>query len=172
MKPEANLISVGEIINTHGIKGEVKVRILTDYPERFNKDGVFLMEKNGQTRELAVENVKSLKNFLIVKFHGIDDIDHAETFKGELLKIRQDQLKELDKDTYYIFDIIGMEVFTEEGLLLGNVKDIFQTGSNDVYLVAGQTKEYLIPALKEVVKNIDKEGRKITIKPLDGLLDL
>jgi len=172
MKPKVNLISVGEIVNTHGIKGEVKVRILTDYPERFKKDGVFLLEKNSQISELTVENVKPLKNFLIIKFYEIDDIDHAETFKGELLKIPLNQLKELDKDTYYIFDIIGMEVFTEEGLLLGNVKNIFQTGSNDVYLVAGQSKEYLIPALKQVVKNIDKEAQKITIKPLDGLLDL
>ncbi|MHB9096157.1 MAG: ribosome maturation factor RimM [Eubacteriales bacterium] len=169
---KANLISVGEIINTHGIKGELKVRPLTDFPERFETSSVLLMEKDGQTKQLTVERARPQKNMLIIKFKEIPDMDSAEELKGGMLKITRDQLPELPEDTYYIFEIIGLEVRTEDGRILGRVRDITQTGSNDVYIVAGQTKEYLIPGLKEVVKSLDKEKGVMVIKPLDGLLEI
>lgn len=172
MTPEDTLISVGEITNTHGVKGEVRVRILTDFPERFVKGSVFQSENDQGRQELTVEKVKPFKNVLLVKFRGIDDLNQAEALKGALLKVKKDQLKELGPDTYYVFDIIGMEVVTEEGQVLGQVRDVVQTGSNDVYVVTGESKEFLIPALKHVVKQVDKRNRRITIQPLEGLLDL
>jgi len=172
MSDEVKLISVGEIVNTHGVRGDVRVYPLTDFPERFKKNGVFLLEKDNTTRHLTIDSAKPHKNLLLVKFKEIDDMDSAEGIKGGLLKVPREQLTELPPDTYYVFDIIGMEVVTEEGLKLGTVSDVVQTGSNDVYVVKGTEKEYLIPALKEVVKSIDKSGGQILIRPLDGLLDL
>jgi len=121
---------------------------------------------------LTIEKIRPQKNLLIIKFKEIPDMNSAEEIKGGVLKITRDELMELPKDTFYIFDIIGMKVETEEGQNLGTIKDIIKTGSNDVYVVAGETKQYLIPALKDIVRSIDKDQKVMVIKPLDGLLDI
>lgn len=172
MSQEINMISIGEITTTQGHRGEVRVLPLTDFPERFRVNACLAMEKAGKTRNLTIETVRSQKNLLIIKFKEIPDMNSAEEIKGGVLKITSDQLKNLPDDTFYIFDIIGMTVETEEGEKLGIIKDIIQTGSNDVYVVAGETKEYLIPALKEIVRRIDKNEKLMVIKPLEGLLDI
>lgn len=172
MNKEKQLISVGEIINTQGNKGEVRVWPLTDFPERFKPGAVLLMEKDGHQRHLTIEKVRTQKNFLVIKFTEITDMPLAEELKTGLLKITNDQLTKLPANTYYIFEIVGMEVRTNDGQVLGKVKDVIQTGSNDVYIVAGKTKDYLIPALKQIVKDVDKENKLITVEPLEGLLDL
>jgi 16S rRNA processing protein RimM len=145
------LIAVGEIVNTHGIKGEVKVKSLTDFPERFKSKAVLIF---------------------LIKFNEVQNIDEALKIKGGLLKISSEQLKKLPADTYYIFELIGMEVQTDDGIILGKIKDIIQTGSNDVYVVNGTKKEYLIPAIRLIVQEIDKSKGTIIIKPMEGLLDL
>ncbi len=166
------LITVGQILNTQGIKGEVKVRSLTDYPERFQAGSRFVFDKNGQTQTLTLEIVRQHNNFLIIKFREIQDMDSAEALKNGELKITKDQLVRLPEDTYFIFEILDMEVRTEEGLILGRIKDVVKTGSNDVYVVAGENKDYLIPALKNIVINVDKTNKLMIIKPLEGLLEL
>lgn len=172
MDTNKSLISVGEIINTQGHRGEVRVWPLTDFPERFRENTVITFERNGVTGSLTIEKVRPQKNYFVIKFKESADMNAAEDLVGSVLKINPDELMELPEDTYYIFDIIGMDVLTDSGLELGKVRDVIQTGSNDVYIVKGTEKEYLIPALKEVVKKIDKVEKKIVIKPLDGLLDL
>lgn len=167
-----DLISVGEVINTHGHKGEVRVWPLTDFPERFKKDTVYTYEKNNINRDLTIETSRPHKNFYVIKFREIADMNAAEDLKGGFLKISRDDLMELSADSFYIFEIIGMEVVTDDGIILGAIKDVLQTGSNDLYVVQGEKKEYLIPALKEVVIDIDREKRKMIIKPMEGLLDL
>lgn len=172
MTQEISQISIGEITTTQGHRGEVRVLPLTDFPERFTVNACLIMEKAGEIRRLTIEKVRPHKNLLIIKFKEIPDMNSAEEIKGGVLKITKDELRDLPKDTYYIFDIIGMKVETEEGLNLGIIKDVIQTGSNDVYVVAGETKQYLIPALKDIVRSIDKNKKMMVIKPLDGLLDL
>lgn len=172
MSLDKNLISVGEIINTQGIKGELRVWPLTDFPERFEKDGVFVCEKNGVTSTLTVEQARPHKKFFVIKFKEIIDMNTAEQFVGGVLKVSEGDLVKLPEDTFYIFEITGMEVITDEGLVLGKIKEVLQTGSNDIYVVAGKTKEYLIPAIKEIVKQVDKDNGQIHIKPLEGLLDI
>lgn len=172
MSQENNLISVGEVTTTQGHRGEVRVLPLTDFPERFRANAGLLLEKAGQTRNLTIERVRSHKNMLIVKFKEIPDMNSAEELKGGVLKITRDELKVLPEDTYYIFEIIGMRVETDQGVTLGTICDVIQTGSNDVYVVTGETKQYLIPGLKEIVRHIDKSQKIMVIKPLDGLLDL
>lgn len=172
MSQDINLISIGEVTTTQGHRGEVRVRPLTDFPERFKANACLHFEKAGQVRNLTIETVRPQKNMLIVKFKEIPDMNSAEEIKGGVLKISKDELKALPGDTYYIFDIIGMKVETDEGVSLGTISDVLQTGSNDVYVVAGETKQYLIPALKEIVRHIDKNQKIMVIKPLAGLLDL
>ena len=172
MDERDKLITVGKIVNSQGIKGEVRVWPLTDFPERFKNDSTVLLDINGELRPLTVEHSWKHKNFLVVKFREIIDMNSAKAVKEGLLKVSRDSLQELPRDTFYIFEILGMEVITSGGLTLGRVKDILQTGSNDVYVIEGQEKEYLIPAIREIVKNIDRENRLITVEPIEGLLDL
>jgi len=172
MDERDKLITVGKIVNSQGIKGEVRVWPLTDFPERFKNDSTVLLDINGELKPLTVEHSWKHKNFLVVKFREIIDMNSAKAVKEGLLKVSRDSLQELPRDTFYIFEILGMEVITSGGLTLGRVKDILQTGSNDVYVIEGQEKEYLIPAIREIVKNIDRENRLITVEPIEGLLDL
>jgi len=167
-----DLISVGEIINTWGIRGEVKVWPLTDFPERFKPGAAFRMEKDDRFRTLTVETARFHKNVLLIKFLEIADTNAAGEIKGGILKITRDQLSDLPPDSFYIFEIIGMEVLTTGGVLLGRVKDILTAGGNDIYVVAGEFKDYLIPAVKQVVRKVDSENRRMVIEPMDGLLDL
>ncbi|MBU7005458.1 ribosome maturation factor RimM [Phosphitispora fastidiosa] len=172
MDEHDKLITVGKIVNSQGIKGEVRVWPLTDFSERFKDNSTVLLDINGELRPLTVEHSWKHKNFLVVKFREIIDMNSAKSVKEGLLKVSRDSLRELPRDTFYIFEILGMEVVTSEGFPLGRVKDVIQTGSNDVYVIAGQEKEYLIPAIREIVKNIDRENRLITVEPIEGLLDL
>ena len=172
MTDRETLITVGKIINTQGIKGEVRVWPLTDYPERFKDGSTVLLESQGEKRVLTIERARNHKNFLVIKFTEIKDMNSAEMLKEGLLKIPREELMELPEDTYYIFEITGMEVVTTEGLLLGKVKNVIQTGSNDIYVVSGTEKEFLIPAVRDIVKKVDRENRLIIIQPIDGLLDL
>lgn len=172
MNQDKDQVSVGEIINTQGIKGELRVWPLTDFPERFAKDGVFVFEKNGVIKKLTVEQARPHKKFLVIKFKEVPDMNAAEELIGGVLKVVKGELVQLPENTYYIFEIIGMEVITDEGIVLGKIKEVLQTGSNDVYVVAGESKDYLIPAIKEIVKQVDRENKQIYIKPLEGLLDI
>ena len=172
MNMEVELISVGQIVNTQGHKGEVKVLPLSDYPERFKPNSEFLAEKDNVQTKLTVLEVRPHKKCLAIRFKEIPDMDTAENYKGTVLKVDKSQLPELPEGTYYVFDIIGLNVMTEEGVSLGKVKDVVQTGANDVYVVTGQGKDYLIPGLKNVVRSIDQERKLMVIRPLDGLLDI
>ena len=166
-----DLVLIGRIIGTHGNKGEVKVYPLTDFPERFpSLKEIFLTTPSGQ-KKLSVEKVRFHKTYIIMKLEGCHIISEAQELKGCTIGIPQDQVQPLEEGEYYYFQLIGVEVYTEEELYLGVVKDIFPTGSNDVYVVKDDRKEYLIPAIKDVVKKVDLEKKRITIHPLKGLLD-
>lgn len=172
MKDIKDLVQIGKIIGTHGHRGEVKVYLLTDFPERFRSlKEVFLVTPSGQ-RSLSIERVRFHKGYVIMKSEECHTMNDAEKLKGGMLCVPEDELYPLGEDEYYCFQLIGMDVYTEEGLHLGVVEDIFPTGSNDVYVVRDDHKEYLIPAIKEVVREINLETRRITIHLLKGLLNL
>ncbi|WP_418790076.1 ribosome maturation factor RimM [Phosphitispora sp. TUW77] len=175
MNEQEKLITVGKIINTHGIKGEVRVWPLTDFPERFNANNSVLLDINEMNEELitlTVEHSWKQKNFLVVKFREIGDMNAAQAVKEGLLKVPRESLKELPGDSFYVFEILGMEVITDKGFSLGSVKDVIRTGSNDVYVINGREKEYMIPAVKNIIKKIDRKNRLITVEPIEGLLEL
>lgn len=157
-----NNLTVGQIINTHGIKGEVKVFPLTDDIKRFRRlksviiDGI---EKNIIWCKLQGDRV-------ILKIEGIDDMEAAASLRSKYIEVTRENAVKLSEGRYFITDIIGCDVFDENGSMLGTVDNVIQTGSNDVYSVKGK-EEILIPALKDIVIKIDIENRQIIIKNLD-----
>lgn len=163
-------ISIGQIVNTHGIRGEVKVYPLTDSVERFDQlDHVYIEEGSGLTA-LDVINVKYIKNMVIIKFKGIDDVQSAEQLRNKYIKVHRKDTVKLPKDSFLICDLIGLPVFTEAGEALGKVTDVLQTGSNDVFVVKDKDKEILIPGLKSIFKAIDIENAKIIVELPEGLV--
>ncbi|MGN0426217.1 MAG: ribosome maturation factor RimM [Agathobacter sp.] len=164
------LLQVGAITSTHGIRGEVKVFPTTDDPKRFCKLKQVILDDGKTKMNLEVENVKFFKNLVILKFKGLDDINEVEKYRKATLWVTRDQAVPLKKDEYFIADLIGLSVVTEDGEVLGNLTDVIQTGANDVYVVAKEgEEELLIPAIKECVKDVDLENRVMTIFLMPGL---
>lgn len=155
-------LTVGKIINTHGVRGEVKVKPTTDDVKRFKK----LKEAYIDGKEIKILSCKFQPEKIILKIEGIETMDAAERLKGKLIQVEREQAIQLPKDTYFAVDLIGCEVCEDTGKKLGTVDEIIYTGSNDVYWVKGEN-EVLIPALKQIVLNVDIENKKITIKPVD-----
>ena len=162
---------IGKVVSAQGNKGEVNVLPLTDSIDRFNNlDNVFLRNKNSQTI-LNVEKIRIRKNIVILKLKDIENIQEAKMIVGSILEVERKNAVKLSKDTYFTFEIIGLEVYTENNIFLGKVENIVSTGSNDVYVVKRKDKEELfIPAIHDVVKNINLEKKRITINMVDGLI--
>lgn len=162
---------VGHIVNTFGIKGFLKVKPFTDEITRFEElKSVYIVLKNGM-QEVEIEEVNYQKEMVLLKLKGVDDLTSAEKYKGCYLKIARKDAKKLPKDTYFIADLIGLEVYSDENNeYLGKVEDIFRTGSNDVYVVKDELgKQILLPGIKEVLKEIDLEKEKIIVHLMKGL---
>ncbi|MCU5746722.1 ribosome maturation factor RimM [Staphylococcus sp. SQ8-PEA] len=165
-------VKVGQIVNTHGIKGEVRIKSNSDFTDvRFQKGETLTIERdNNVDLELTVASHRMHKGFHMLTFEGINNINEVEHLKGEmLLQERDHEDIELGEHEYYYSDIIGCTVF-DESTPIGRVTEIFETGANDVWVVQGE-KEYLIPYIADVVKDVDIENKTIRITPLEGLLD-
>lgn len=162
---------VGQIVNTFGIKGFVKVKPFTDDMERFEELKSVLVVKNKEQIEMQIEQVKYQQTVVLLKFKGIEDINMAEKLKGSYLKIHRKDTRKLPKDIYFIADLIGLNVYTEEGELLGKVDDIYNNKSNDVYVIKDELgKQILLPGIKEVIKQIDIDNEKIIVHLINGLI--
>ena len=163
---------IGDVVNTQGIKGEVRVIPCTDDESRFELlDSVFL-EQRGKMTEYYIENVRYHKQFVLLKFEGVDDMTTAEKLKGATVKIPPEDALPLEEGEYYIRDLYDMNVVTDDGENLGIIKDILFTGANDVYVVKPEKgKVILIPAIKECILDVDVENKKMTVKLLKGLRD-
>lgn len=163
-------LSIGQIINTHGLRGAVKVYPLTDDISRFEKLKEVYVEENDGIVKYKVESVKFLSSTVSVKLKGVDSEEAANKLRGSYIKVDRKSAVKLPKDTYFICDLIDLEVYDEKGLLIGTVKDVLQTGSNDVYVIQSSGKDILIPALKDIVKKIDLENKKILVEMPEGLI--
>ena len=163
-------LQVGVISSTHGIRGEVKVFPTTDDPMRFKKLKKVLLDTGRERLELEVQSVRFFKQFAIVKFKGIDNINDIEKYKGKGIFVPREDAVPLDEDEYYIADLIGREVFTEDGHF-GVVKDVMETGANEVYIVeSDEHGEVLIPAIRQCVLDVNVEEKKMKIRLMDGLI--
>ena len=166
-----DLLEIGQIVNTYGIKGFFKVVPLTDDITRFEKLESIYIEKNRKLETKIIEQVKYHKNLVLLKVKDIDDIDQALVYKNCYLKIDRKDAVELPEDTYFIIDLIGVEVYTQEEKLLGSIVDVFPTGSNDVYVVKDNLgKQILLPAIGDVIKQVDISNKKMIVKLIDGLI--
>ena len=162
---------IGQIVNHFGIKGMLKVNPFTDDISQFKTLGTVLLEKNGELLEMKIEEVKSSKNQILLKLKGIETIEEAEKYRNCYLKIARGKAKNLPKNTYFIADLIGMQVYTDEGNLLGKVDDIYNSGSADIYVVKDELgKQILLPGIKDVIKQVDVDNEKIIVHLIDGLI--
>lgn len=166
------MLQVGAITSTHGIRGEVKVFPTTDDVNRFKKLKEVVLDMGKEQRTLEIQGVKFFKQFVILKFKGYDSINDIEQYKGKNLYVTRENAVKLEKDEYFIADIVGSVVEDEEGKILGILKDVMQTGANDVYIVENEEgKELLFPAIKQCILNVDAEQQKIKVHIMPGLLD-
>lgn len=164
-------LEIGQIVNTFGIKGMVKVKPFTDDIKRFDNLEKIYIKKNGTKKEYIIEQVKYQKDTVLIKFKYIDKIEDAENLKSSYILIDRKDEPELEEGTYYIVDLLGLDVYTDNNKLLGKLDDIFNTGSNDIYVVKDKLgKQILLPAISEVIKDINIDEKKIIVHILEGLI--
>lgn len=170
-----DLFRVGCIATTHGVRGEVKVYPTTEDPQRFKKyKEVLLIDPTDHRKQdsMHIESVKFFKQMVIVKFRECGSMEEAERLRGAELYVPREKAVPLQKNEYYISDLIGMQVESEEGVLIGVLDDVLQTGANDVYVVKQEDgKEVLLPAIKECIKLVDVEARHMTVHLMPGLVE-
>ena len=163
-------LQVGVISSTHGIRGEVKVFPTTDDAARFKKLKKVLLDTGKEKITLEVQSARFFKQFVIVKFRGIDNINDVEKYKGRSLLVPREDAVRLEENEYYIADLIGMTVYTEEGRF-GVLRDVMETGANEVYIVdSDEHGEVLIPAIRQCILDVDVSGNKMTVRLMDGLI--
>ena len=163
-------LELGQIVNTKGLKGEVKVNSFTERFDRFEDFDTILIKIKKENKEFEIEKVSYQKNQVILKLKGIDTVEEAEALRNCYILKDRDDLEPLEEGVYYIADLIGLEVFSETGEKLGIVDDIYNTGSNDIYVVKDELgKQKLLPGIDEVIKAIDIENGKIIVNLIEGL---
>lgn len=162
---------IGQIVNTFGIKGEVKVVPFTDDIERFEELNSIYVVKNKKLIEYEIEQIKYHKNMIILKLKNVEDMNTAEKLKGCYIQIHRKDARELPEGTYFIADIIGSQVITDDGKILGIVDDIYNTGAKDIFVVKDEMgKQILLPHIEEVILSIDVEKQIVTVHLLEGLV--
>lgn len=166
-----DMLQVGVITQTHGVRGEVKVFPTTDDVNRFKKLKQVILDTGKETMSLEIQSVKIFKQFVILKFKGIDNINDIEKYKRCSLYVTREHAVPLEEDEYFIADMIGMEVCTEDGNIFGTLKDVIETGANDVYVIeSAEHGEVLVPAIKECIRSVDIEKGQMMIHLMDGLI--
>ena len=168
-----DLLQVGIITSTHGVRGEVKVYPTTDDPRRFRRLKEVVLDTGREKLNLEIEGVKFFKQFVILKFKGLDNINDIEKYRQKSLYVTRKNAVRLQRDEYFIADLIGLKVQDEDGTELGTVKDVIETGANDVYEVEmADGRSLLLPAIKQCILNVDVENGMMQVNVLEGLLDL
>ena len=167
-----DLLKVGVITTTHGVRGEVKVFPTTDDPKRFKKLKDVILYTGKEKLDMEIASVKFFKNMVILKFKGIDDINEVMKFKKAEIYVTRENAVPLGKDEYFIADLLGMDVTSDEGEALGTITDVLQTGANDVYVIQKEGKaDLLVPAIFECIREVDVQNKTMMVHLLPGLRD-
>ena len=172
--PEPRYLAVGRVLRPHGVRGEVRVQVLTDFPERLEQHAVFYLAHPDSPEDVQRRPVDSMRfhqQLLLLKLEGCDDRNEAEELRDLLVQIPIEEAAPLEEGEYYHFQVLGVEVETESGESLGRVTEVLETGANDVYIVRGPRGEVLIPAIESVVRVLDVEAKRMVVSPLPGMLD-
>lgn len=165
----AEYITIGTVTAPHGVRGEVRVKIETDFPERFTESDrlKFLFPSKSTPRELEVEEARPHKGMILLKLVGHDDREAAERLRGARVVIARNDVRPLPEGTWYIFDLEGLDVYTRAGAYLGVLTEVLHPGGNDVYVVKEGSREILLPAIKQVIVDVDLTRRRMTVDPLE-----
>lgn len=164
-------IEIGQIVNKNGLKGVVKVNPFTDDISKFEDLKYVYIQLKNELKKVKIEQVRYNKNQVLLKLEGIDSIEKAEKYRNFYLKTEKESQEDLGEDTYYIVDLIGLDVYSDKNEYLGKIEDVFPTGSNDVYVVKDNLgKQILIPAIADVVKEVDLKNKKMIINLIPGLI--
>lgn len=172
--PHDDLRSMGKVIRPHGLKGLLKIVSYARSEQTFLRAGsVFLKSASGEIEQFKVSSVRAHKNNVILGLDGLHAVEDAERYRGAEIHIRKDALgHEHEEEEYYWFELIGLEVYLNTGSFIGTIQAVLPTGSNDIYVVREGEREILVPATHEVIEEIDLEGRKMVIFPMEGLLEM
>ncbi len=163
-------MAVGRISRPHGVNGEVRVELLTDVPERFEwLDIIYLGEAN--PRPVGIESVRYHQGIVLLKLAGYPTRTEAETLRGQLLQVPESEAVPLAEGEYFLYQLVGLQVFTEEGEPIGRLSEVLETGANNVFVIDGSHKQYLIPDIPDVVREIDLEAGRLVIFPMPGLIE-
>lgn len=166
------MLQVGVITTTHGVRGEVKVFPTTDDVKRFKKLKEVILDTGKEQLVLEIEGVKFFKQFAILKFKGMDTIEDVQKYRQRSLYVTRENAVRLKRDEYFIADLIGLQVQDENGEPIGVLREVLQTGANDVYIIDRKDgKELLLPAIKQCILQVDIEGGFVRVHVLDGLWD-
>lgn len=166
---EPHFLAIGRVARPHGVNGEVRVELLTDLPERFKwLDVVYVGETN--PRPIAVETVRFHQGVVLLKLAGYPTRTEAELLRGELLQVPQSEAIPLEEGEYFLYQLVGLDVYTEKGTHLGRLSEVLETGANNVFVVDGPKGQYLLPDIPDVIKNVDIENGRLVIHPIPGLL--
>jgi 16S rRNA processing protein RimM len=166
------LITIGKAVKPFGVRGEIKVEPMTDFPGRFKDLGrVYLVSPAGKEIVREVKSVRYVGEAPVLLFDGYDSPEKAKALNGWFIKVPEEETLPLPEGQYYWYEIIGMDVLSEGGEKLGSIVEVFQTGSNDVYVMKHGRREVYLPATKEVIKQIDRETKRMVIHVMDGLME-
>ena len=168
-KSEALYLAIARILAPRGVKGEVRARILTDFPERFA--GLSTVYVGESLKAMRILSARVHRNLVFLKFEGYDTVEAAEKLRGQFVRVPASEAYPLPEDHYYWHQVLDLEVWTTGGEYLGRIVDILERPANDVYVVQGDRGEILVPAIEDVVKSIDLKEGKMIIEPIPGLLD-
>jgi 16S rRNA processing protein RimM len=167
--PAAGLITIGRVVGTHGLRGEVRVRLETDFPQRFDGLREAYLVRGGRTETITIGGTRPHRGGVLMVIHGIDDMAAARQLCGADIAVPREAAVRLGADEYYVFEIIGLRVRAVDGRLLGTVTQVMRTPANDVYVVEGPDGELLVPALRDVVRRVDRAGQEMTVALPPGL---
>jgi 16S rRNA processing protein RimM len=172
VSPE-NLLLMGKVIRPHGLDGRLRVLSYAQSETSFIHAGkVYLTQESGELHEHKVISVRPHKNILLLQLENLRSVEDAEKYRGADVSISKEALRHTEDEEYYWYELMGLKVYTDEGTYLGTIRHIFQTKSNDIYVIREGERELLIPAVREVVQAIDLDKERMTISPMEGLLDL
>ncbi len=167
--PDVRFLVVGRILGSAGLSGEVRAQILTDFPHRFEQLSAIHLGDN--LRPYRVESVKLDGATVILKLDGVDDPSTAQALRNADLQVPIEQAVTLEPDQYYWHQIEGLEVWTDQGVILGRVNEVLRTGSNDVYVVRTGARDVLLPAIDEVIRDVDLANHRLVVHLIPGLVD-